>query len=210
MIFALVNPPIGKITLYNFIFPGRLRFPYEDKPSFDFVGYDIPVLEDFDAMFGTHVISKRKSADEFRLVLLGDSATWGFGLPADQALSEQINRLHIQTCDGRIVRAYNLAYPFSFLRRDLLILDKTIEYQPDMVFWIITLSTLEPKTEETPLVYILSTTDKQSSSFTPPQKWSKTVARIKPSTGKLALSAKLVTAVPMRTKGCTSIILKRK
>ena len=63
VIFALVNPPIGKLTLYNFIFPGRLRFPYEGKPSFDFVGYDIPVLEDFDAMFGTYVISKKKPAD---------------------------------------------------------------------------------------------------------------------------------------------------
>jgi hypothetical protein len=63
-------------------------------------------------------------------------------------LSEQINRLHIKTCDGREVRAYNLAYPFSSATRDLLILDKAMDYEPDMVFWLITLSTLEAKTVE--------------------------------------------------------------
>ncbi len=152
LVFALVNPPVGKISLYNHLIPGRLRFPYEEKPSFYSVGYSVPINEDFDAMFGAHIISARKPANEFRLILLGDSATWGFGLPADETLSEQINRLHIQTCDGRIVHAYNLAYPFSYLTRDLLILDKAMEYQPDMVFWLITLSTLEPKIAETQFI----------------------------------------------------------
>src|SRR6266536_5685960 len=99
LIFALVDPPLGKITLYNHIFPGRLRFPYEEKPSLYFVGYNAPVYEDFDAMFGAHVISKRKSANEFRLILLGDSATWGVCVSASEMLSEKINRLHIKTCD---------------------------------------------------------------------------------------------------------------
>lgn len=148
-IFALLDPPVGKITIYNSIVPGRLRFPYEEKPAFYFVGYNAPIYEDFDAMFGTHVISRRKPVGEFRLVLLGDSATWGFGLRAEQTLSEEINRLNVQTCDGRQIRAYNLGYPFSYLTRDLLILDKAMEYQPDMIVWLITLSTLEPKAGET-------------------------------------------------------------
>jgi len=152
IVFALLNPPVGRLSLYNHLIPGRLRFPYEEKASFYSVGYSVPINEDFDAMFGAHIISTRKPANEFRLILLGDSATWGFGLPADETLSEQINRLHIQTCDGRIVHAYNLAYPFSYLTRDLLILDKAMEYQPDMVFWLITLSTLEPKLAETQFV----------------------------------------------------------
>ena len=50
-------------------------------------------------------------------------------------------------------------------------------------------------------MYILSTTFKQSTSFTPPQKWSKTVERINPSTGKCAFKAKFVTAVPIFTSG---------
>ncbi|HSL43627.1 MAG TPA: hypothetical protein VK897_09360 [Anaerolineales bacterium] len=149
LLFALVNPPVGKLTLYNSIIPGRLRFPYEEKPAFYFTGYNAPIYEDFDAMFGTHVISKEKPAKEFRLVLLGDSATWGFGLGPDDTLSEQINGLNIQTCDGRNVRAYNLGYPFSYPTRDLLILDHAMDHQPDLVFWLITLSTLEPKAGET-------------------------------------------------------------
>lgn len=148
IIFALANPPVGKITLYNYLVPGRLRFPYEQEPAFYFIGFNAPIYEDYDAMFGAHVISHRKPSDEFRLILLGDSATWGVSVQADEMLSEQINRLDIQTCDGRRVRAYNLAYPFSSLTRDLLILDKAMEYEPDMVLWLITLSTLEPKTVE--------------------------------------------------------------
>ena len=149
LIFAMANPPVGKITLFNTVFPGRLRFPYEQEPKYYFVGLNAPVYEDFDTMFGTHVISKMKSGDEFRLVLLGDSSTWGLTLQSGDTLSEQINNLGLQTCDGRKVRAYNLGYPLSFLVRDLLILDKAMEYQPDMIVWLITLSTLEPKAAET-------------------------------------------------------------
>lgn len=150
--FAYINPPLGKLTLYNYAIPGRLRFPYAEKHAPEVGDYSATVNQDHDALFGTHVISRKKPANEFRLILLGDSATWGFGLSADEALSEQINRLNLQTCDGRVVRAYNLAYPFSFLTRDLLFLDKAMEYQPDMVFWLITLSTLEPKIAETQFI----------------------------------------------------------
>jgi hypothetical protein len=149
ILFAALNPPVGRLTLYNRFVPGRLRFPYEEEPSFYFVGYNAPIYEDFDAMFGSHVISRPKPASEFRLILLGDSATWGFGLPPGETLSEQINRLGLQTCDGRTVRAYNLGYPFSYLTRDLLLLDKAMQYQPDMFLWLITLSTLQPKVGET-------------------------------------------------------------
>ena len=152
VVFALLYPPIGKITLYNSIVPGRPRFPYEQKPSFYLVGYNAPIYEDFDAMFGAHLISKRKSANEFRLILLGDSTTWGFGLSADEMLSAQMNRLRLQTCEGRDVRVYNLGYPFSSVARDLLVLDKAMEYQPDMIIWIVTLSALEPKLAEMPFI----------------------------------------------------------
>ncbi len=149
VVFALVNPPVGKLTLYNYIVPGRVRFPYEQEAKFYSAGHNAPVYEDFDAMFGAHMISKRKSADEFRVVLLGDSATWGISVQAEETLSEQINRLDLRTCDGRLIRVYNLGYPMPFLMRDVLVLDKAMEYQPDMVLWLITLYTLEPKTAET-------------------------------------------------------------
>jgi len=148
IMFAMTNPPIGKITLFNYLFPGRLRFPYEQEPNLYFLGFNAPVYDDFDAMFGAHVISKGKSVNEFRMILLGDSATWGVSVLSDETLSEQINDLNLQTCDGRSVHAYNLGYPLSSVTRDFLILDKAMDYQPDMILWLITLTTLEPKTAE--------------------------------------------------------------
>jgi hypothetical protein len=148
-IFAMTNPPVGKLTLYNHIFPGRQRFPYEQEPRFYFLGFNAPVYEDFDAMFGAHEISKKKMNNEFRLVLLGDSSTWGITVQPGDMLSEQMNGYAINTCDGRKVHIYNLGYPMPFLMKDLLILDKALEYEPDMIVWLITLSTLEPKKAET-------------------------------------------------------------
>jgi hypothetical protein len=153
VVYAVVDPPVGRLSLYNHIVPGRLRFPYEQEPAYYFIGYNAPVYEDFDAMFGAHVISGRKPQDEFRLILLGDSATWGISVQAEETLSAQLNQLQIQTCDGRTVHAYNLGYPMPFLMRDALILDKAMEYEPDMVLWLVTLYTLEPKKAETYFIH---------------------------------------------------------
>ena len=43
VIFAMLDPPVGRMTLYNTVVPGRLRFPYEEKPAFYFVGYNAPI-----------------------------------------------------------------------------------------------------------------------------------------------------------------------
>ena len=51
IIYALVDPPVGKLSLYNRLLPGRLRFLYEQEPAFYSIGYNAPVYEDFDAMF---------------------------------------------------------------------------------------------------------------------------------------------------------------
>jgi hypothetical protein len=187
ILYALLGPPIGKLSIYNHIVPGRVRFPYEQESSFYFVGYNAPIYEDFNAMFGAHIISARKRNDEFRLILLGDSATWGISVQASETLSEQINQLHIQTCDGRNIRAYNLGYPMPFLMRDALILDQAMDYEPDMIFWLVTLNTLEPKTAETYFILphakryqrILSTYSLKSSRLAEPVKdpnfWRQTI-----------------------------------
>ena len=149
VMYAVVDPPVGKLSLYNHVVPGRLRFPYEQESSDYFVGYNAPVYEDFDAMFGAHIISREKPRDEFRLILLGDSATWGISVQAEETLAERLNQLQLTACDGRSVQVYNLGYPMPFLMRDALILDKAMEYEPDMVLWLVTLYTLEPKKAET-------------------------------------------------------------
>jgi hypothetical protein len=149
LLFAAFNPPIGKITGYNLLWEGRLRFPYEESPEYYLQGYNAPVIEDFDAMFGAHVISASpKQPDEFRVFLLGDSAVWGGHVRAQDALSEQLNRMDLTACDGRKVRVFNLGYPWPSTLRDLLILDTAMQYQPDLILWGVTLHSFEKKNEE--------------------------------------------------------------
>ena len=146
LLFAWFDPPVGKITAYNRLWPGRIRFPYAESPDYYQLGYNAPVIEDFDAMFGAHIISAGpKPADEFRVLLLGDSATWGGHVAPEDVLAEQFNRLGLVTCDGRRIKAYDLGYPWPSLLRDILILDRALEYQPDMVIWLVTLHSFEKK-----------------------------------------------------------------
>jgi hypothetical protein len=152
LLFAWLNPPIGKLTAYNWLWPGRVRFPYSESPKYYSQDYNTPLIQDFDAMFGAHILSasptsspKGKPADEFRVLLLGDSSTWGGHVTPDDMLASQINRLSLTTCDGRNVKAYNLGYPWPSLLRDVLILDHAMQYQPDMVIWLVTLHSFEKK-----------------------------------------------------------------
>lgn len=146
LLFAWWNPPIGKLTLYNWLWNGRVRFPYSESPQFYSQDYNIPVIQDFDAMFGAHVISgAEKPADEFRVILLGDSSTWGGHVIPEHTLAFEINRLNLTTCDGRVIKAYDLGYPWPSTVRDLLILDYAKRYDPDMVLWLVTLHSFEKK-----------------------------------------------------------------
>lgn len=136
--FAAFYPmkALGRLSLYNLLFPGRLRLPYGDDPS---KAYNLS-LYNLEAMFASHEISSPiKSKEEFRLILLGDSSVWGFLLPPQKTLSAQINDLHIQLPDGRIVRAYNLGYPVMSLTKDLYILSYALRYKPDLILWSVTL-----------------------------------------------------------------------
>jgi hypothetical protein len=102
-----------------------------------------------DAMFASHIISKGpKPSDEYRIILLGDSSAWGFEIPPQDTLSEQINRLNLQTRDGRRIRVYNLSYPRASSTRDLVILAKAMDYQPDLVLWLVTLGTFFSQNDE--------------------------------------------------------------
>jgi hypothetical protein len=91
-------------------------------------------------MFASQEINNGlKPADEFRVILIGDSSTWGWLLKPDETLAAQINRLGLKTDDGRKVRAYNLGYPIMSLAKDVLIIDRAMQYQPDAVIWLVTL-----------------------------------------------------------------------
>jgi hypothetical protein len=133
--FVFVNiESLGKVSLYNSIFPGRERFPFgETRESYNISLYNI------DAMFASHVISgSEKAQDEYRVILIGDSSVWGTLLTPEETLAGQLNADSIIAC-GKNVHAYNLGYPTISLTKDLIILDQAMGYEPDMVIWLTTL-----------------------------------------------------------------------
>jgi len=133
--FLFMNDiPFGKLSLYNFIFPGRERFPFGETRE----AYNLSLF-DLDAMFASHVLAgTEKTPDEYRVLLIGDSSVWGTLLAPEQTLAGQLNASPITAC-GKQVHAYNLGYPTISLMKDLMILDQAKQYQPDMVIWLTTL-----------------------------------------------------------------------
>jgi hypothetical protein len=131
---SLWNVPLGKLSLYNVIFPGRERFPFGESQK----GYNLSLFN-LDAMFAAHVLTGTpKAPDEYRVFLIGDSSVWGTLLTPEQTLAGQLNAKSIPAC-GKTARVYNLGYPYISLLQELMILDEALQYQPDMVVWLATL-----------------------------------------------------------------------
>ena len=147
--FILVNSEsLGKISLYNRVFPGRERFPFgETREAYNLSLYNL------DAMFASHILAGMdKTQNEYRVILIGDSSVWGTLLTPDQTLAGQLNAKQINACEKN-VRAYNLGYPTISLTKELMILDQALEYQPDMIVWLTTLESFpHDKQFESPLV----------------------------------------------------------
>lgn len=133
--FLLLNRvPLGRLSLYNIVFPGRERFPFGETRE----AYNLSLF-DLDAMFASHILpGTKKSSEEYRVLLIGDSSVWGTLLTPEQTLAGQLNANHFEAC-GRMVHAYNLGYPTISLMKDLMILDEARKYEPDLVIWLTTL-----------------------------------------------------------------------
>ncbi|HEX2698172.1 MAG TPA: hypothetical protein VHM28_10730 [Anaerolineales bacterium] len=132
---------VGSLDVYDALGIQRLRFPTSTYAPED-AALDAGNL---DAMFASHIVSQPKAANEFRVMVFGDSAMWGIGETPDQTLPGQLGAIGL-TCDDKIVHVYNLSYPRSSATKDLMILDKALQYQPDLIVWVLTLYTLMPKT----------------------------------------------------------------
>ena len=139
-VFALLYPvPLGKLSGYNHLFRGRERFPFGENPQ---QTYNLS-LYDVDAMFAAHTLSgAAKAANEYRVLVLGDSSVWGTLLRPEETLSGQINAAQLTTCGGKQVRAYNLGYPTISLTKDLMLMQEALRYQPDLILWPMTLESL--------------------------------------------------------------------
>jgi hypothetical protein len=148
LLFLLINfifvplaplPVLGRISAYNYIFPGRVRLPYGENSD---QAYNLSTYN-LEAMFASHELNAgKKPIDEFRVLLIGDSSVWGYLLKSEDTLSANLNAAGIKLNDGRLVRAYNLGYPTLSLAKDLLILNYAIRYQPDAIIWLITMESM--------------------------------------------------------------------
>jgi hypothetical protein len=135
LLFAAFQPVIGSLSAYNIIFPGRERLPFGENST---KAYNLSLF-DLDAMFASHEIAgASKQADEFRVILIGDSSVWGTLLKPEETLAGQLNSANISAC-GKNAHIYNLGYPTISLTKDVLLLSRALEYQPDMIIWMTTL-----------------------------------------------------------------------
>jgi hypothetical protein len=138
LLFAVGDPlpPLGRLSIYNHLVPGRVRLPYGEHPA---RAYNLGVTQ-LDGLFAAHELSGRpKPADELRVILIGDSSTWGFLLAPEDTLAARLNAQDLRLSDGRRLRFYNLGYPVMSLTKDVLILDWARRFQPDLIVWALTL-----------------------------------------------------------------------
>lgn len=136
LLFACLNPlpSLGRLSFYNWLIAGRPRLPYGEDAS---QSYNLSLMS-LDAMFASHEIARPKAADEFRVLVVGDSATWGILLRPEETISAALNAADLQAADGRRLVFYNIAHPVLALSKDLLLLDYAMRYQPDMIIWLFT------------------------------------------------------------------------
>ncbi len=137
VVFAVFMPldQLGGLSLYNWLLPGRERLPYGENPS---ESYNLS-LYNMSAMISSHQIVLNKAKDEYRVIIIGDSGTWGWFLENDDTLAAKINSGNYITADGKNIKAYNLGYPVMSLLKDLMILEEVVEFEPDLIIWPMTL-----------------------------------------------------------------------
>ncbi len=141
---------LSRLSLYNNLLKGRERLPYGENPA---QSYNLS-LYDIDAMMASHKLTgTTKGADEFRVIVLGDSSTWGTLLKPEETLAGLLDAADLQTEDGRQMRFYNLGYPTLSLVKDLMILEEAMCYSPDLILWTVTLESFPRQNQlESPIV----------------------------------------------------------
>lgn len=136
--YAAFNPRLARLSIYALPGAGRTRLPAVAP------GGHLLHVQDVDGLINSHIISSTpKGAGEFRVVLLGDSQTWGWTVPVSQSLDAYLAKALPEHC-GRSLRYYNLGYPYPSAVRDFLHADRAMGYAPDLVVWLVTLNTFTP------------------------------------------------------------------
>ena len=126
---------LNRISLYNFVFPGRERLPFGESPQ---TAYNFSIGS-LDAAFASHKIQAagEKDPGTLRVITIGDSSSWGTLLRPEETLCGQLEGSSLP--EGKTLRCYNLAYPTLSLAKDYLLLDRAMAFEPDLIIWPMTL-----------------------------------------------------------------------
>lgn len=137
--FALIpDSALWKLSLYNNVLAGRPRFAQED---------------DINLLFNTHELaSSEQYPNQYKVIVLGDSSTWGYLLNPEETFSGVINSSDLETCRKQPIHVYNLGYPKLSLFKDLILLQEAMKYEPDLIIWMITLNSTLREYEQHPMV----------------------------------------------------------
>ncbi len=148
VLFALSDPLplLGRLSIYNWLVPGRDRLPYWESNE----SYNLGV-NSLEAMFSSHKVSQPKRRDEYRVLVIGDSSVWGILLDNRDTLTGNLNKAKVKIDDKTLV-AYNIGHPIMSITKDLMLLEYALNYQPDLIVWPVTLEAMPyPKQLDAPL-----------------------------------------------------------
>jgi hypothetical protein len=143
ILYLVVNPfqNGGLPTLYNGVFPGRLRIAWTNENS----AYVVNELK-LPRLLADLTVARPKAADEFRVVVLGSSETWGYFNRAQDTWPVVMDDMHIPAPEGKTVKVYNLAFPYPDSLKDIMMTQYLIDhhFQTDLVIWAVNALTFNP------------------------------------------------------------------
>lgn len=85
-----------------------------------------------------HELCWRDEPGEVRVGLFGNSAVYGFPLAAEQSLAEQVNQRFAQS--GTPAHMFNLGYVFTYMPRDMIVIEAALPYGLDVIVYAFTLA----------------------------------------------------------------------
>lgn len=123
---------LSATTVYNSLVPGRERLPFAASANnMNITSNNVSLL------FTSHAVSAPASPSEKRVLIAGDSSVWGYLLDHNKTIAAQVGSILPDD-----IRVFNLGFPSLSVLKDLLLLDHSLQFQPDMIIWFTTLDAL--------------------------------------------------------------------